>query len=121
MKNRQIVLISILVTLVFGGIYLLSVWRHRQNPGVIPSDNGRQTLSKDDLVVMREFFPAHFEDTLRLEGTAVWMKNGYKMPYYPYAGGQVLFAKRVGVIPISAKIMSQFAVFVFDWARSRPQ
>jgi hypothetical protein len=103
-KNRQIVLISLLVTLTVGGIYLLSVWRHRQNPGVIPQDNARQTLSKDDLVVMREFFPAHFEDTLRLEGTAVWMKNGYKMPYYAYAGGQVVFAKRVGVIPAAQRM-----------------
>jgi hypothetical protein len=120
-KAWQKILLSMLVVLTIGGIYLFSVWRHRQNPGVIPKENARQTLSKDDLVVMREFFPAHLEDTLRLEGSTVWMKNGYKMPYYPYAGGQVLFAKRVGVIPISAKIMSQFAVFVFDWARSRPQ
>jgi hypothetical protein len=103
-KAWQKILLSMLVVLTIGGIYLLSVWRHRQNPGVIPRDNGRQTLSKDDLVVMREFYPARFEDTLRLEGTAVWMKNGYKMPYYSYAGGQVLFAKRVGVIPAAERM-----------------
>jgi len=103
-KIWQKVLISLLVTLTIGGIYLFSVWRHRQNPGVIPQNDASQTLSKDDLVVMREFFPSHFDDTLRLEGTAVWMKNGYVMPYYPYTGEQVLFAKRVGVIPAAQRM-----------------
>jgi len=93
-KTWQKMLISMLITLAIGGAYLFSVWRHRQNPGVIPQDTTRQTLSKDDLVVMREFFPMHFEDTLRLEGTTVWEKNGYVMPYYSYTGGQVLFAKQ---------------------------
>jgi hypothetical protein len=53
---------------------------------------------------MRAFFPVHFEDTRRLEGTAVWMKNGYIMPYYPYAGGQVRFATRVEVIPAAQRL-----------------
>jgi len=103
-KIWQKVLISLMVTLMIGGIYLFSVWKHRQNPGVVPQSNAGQILSKDDLVVMREFFPAHFDDTLRLEGTTVWMKNGYVMPYYLYAGGQVLFAKRVGVIPAAERM-----------------
>jgi hypothetical protein len=103
-KTWKIALITLLITLAIGGSYLFVVWRHRQNPGVTPQNDVRQTLSKDDLVVMREFFPTHFEDTLRLEGTAVWMKNGYKMPYYPWAGGQVLFAKRVGVIPAAQRM-----------------
>ena len=54
--------------------------------------------------MMRSFFPAHFEDTLRLEGTTVWMQNGYTMPYYPYEGGHVLFAKRVGLIPAAQRM-----------------
>jgi hypothetical protein len=103
MKIWQKALLSLLITLAIGGVYLFSVWLHRRNPGVISQDNAGQTLSKDDLVVMREFFPAHFESTLRLEGTTVWMRNGYKMPYYPYAGG-VLFAKRVGVIPAAQRM-----------------
>jgi hypothetical protein len=103
-KTWQKMLISMLITLVIGGAYLFSVWRHRQNPGVIPQDNTRQTLSKDDLVVMREFFPMHFEDTLRLEGTTVWMKNGYIMPYYLYSGGHVQFAKRAGLIPAAQRL-----------------
>ena len=104
MKTWQKMLISMLITLAIGGTYLFSVWRHRQNPGVIPQDNTRQTLSKDDLVVMREFFPMHFEDTLRLQGTTVWMKNGYLMPYYPFSGGRVQFAKRMGLISAAQRL-----------------
>ena len=104
MKAWQKILVSLLIVLTIGGIYLGIVWKRRQNPGVIPKDNTRQTLSKDDLVVMREFFPSHFEGTLRLEGTTVWMKNGYVMPYFPYSGGRVLFAKRAGVIPAAQRM-----------------
>jgi hypothetical protein len=97
-------LISTSITLAIGGIYLFSVWMHRHNPGVVGRYHTIQTLSKDDLVVLREFFPRYFEDTLRLEGTTVWMKNGYTMPYYPYADGHVQFAKRVGLIPSEERL-----------------
>lgn len=104
MKVWHKVGISLLVTLILGGIYLVPVWMRRRNPGVVPQTDSRQILSKDDLVVMREFFPSHFDDTLRLQGTTVWMKNGYVMPYYPYTNGQVIFAKRVGVIPAAQRM-----------------
>ena len=104
MKNWQKSLTVILITFILGGIYLYSVWRRRQDPGVIPQDNSRQKLSLDQLAVIREFFPMHFEQTLRLEGTTVWEKNGYAMPYYPYAGGHVIFDKRAGVIPAAQRM-----------------
>jgi hypothetical protein len=103
-KIWQKCLISTLVTLAIGGIYLFSVWEHRRNPGVPGRTSVSQTLSKDDLVVMRAFFPRHFEDTLRLEGTSVWMKNGYTMPYFSYAGGQVRFDRRAGLIPPAQRL-----------------
>jgi hypothetical protein len=104
MKTWQKILIVMLITLTLGGIYLFFVWKHRQNPGVIGQNDAGQSLSKDDLVVMRAFFPAHFEDLARFEGTTVWMKNGYTMPYFPYAGGHVEFDKRVGVIPAAQRL-----------------
>ncbi len=100
MKTWKIVLIPTLLTLAIGGIYLFSVWKHRQNPGVIAEkDANEATLSKDDLVVMRAFFPQHFDDLQRLVGTTVWMKDGYAISYFPYSDGRVEFGKRVGVIP----------------------
>lgn len=70
MKTWQKILISTSITLAISGIYLFSVWKHRQNPGVIGRQNSGQKLSADDLAVVRMLFPAHFEDTLRLEGAS---------------------------------------------------
>jgi len=103
-KIWQKVLIPTLITLAIGSIYLFSVWKHRQNPGLVGQNDASQALSKDDLVVMRAFFMSHFDDTLRLQGTSVWMKNGYTMSYYPYADGRVVFAKRVGLIPPAQRL-----------------
>jgi hypothetical protein len=104
-KAWKIILIPTLITLAIGGIYLFSVWKHRQNPGVIAKqDTNETTLSKDDLVVMRAFFPQHFDDLQRLEGTTVWMKDGYAISYFPYVGGHVDFAKRAGVIPATQQM-----------------
>jgi hypothetical protein len=104
-KTWQKFLLSILVTLAIGGLYLFSVWKHRQNPGVLGRDDtAGQKLSSDDLAVVRMIFPAHFEDTLKLQGTRVWMKNGYTMAYFPYAGRQVVFAKRLGLIPSAQRL-----------------
>lgn len=101
MKTWQKILVPTLVTLLIGGVYLFSVWKQRQAPGVIKSG---PKLSADDLAVVRMLFPAHFEDTLKLQGTSVWMKDGYAMAYFPYAGGRVIFAKRAGVIPSAQRL-----------------
>lgn len=99
MKTWQRILIMTLITLLIGCGYLFYVFKQRQKPGIVPQADSSQTLSKDDLAVVRAFFPAHFDDLQRLEGTRVWMKDGYAMPYFPYEKGQVDFSKRVGLIP----------------------
>ena len=99
MKTWQKILIPTLISLAIGGIYLFSVWKQRQNPGIIGQPDASQSLSKDDLAVVRAFSPAHFDDLQRLEGTRVWMKDGYAMPYFPYEKGRVEFANRIGLIP----------------------
>jgi hypothetical protein len=104
MKTWKVIVASTLLTLAVGGIYLFVVFKHRDDPGVVGQKEPEQVLSKDDLVVLREIFPAHYEDLARLEGTTVWMRNGYIMPYYPYVGGSVVFAKQLGVIPAAQKM-----------------
>ncbi len=98
MKTWQKVLIPTAITLVIGAIYLYAIFQHRKNPGVVAEQFQSQKLSADDLAVVRMKFMQHYEDTLSLVGTSVWMKNGYTMPYYPFAGGGVEF-HRVGLIP----------------------
>ena len=104
MKNWQKALIVTLITLTIGGIYLLVVFEHRRNPGVAPQTNPVQNLTPDDVAVVRMMFPTSFEDALKLQNTSVWMKNGYTMPYFPYEGGRIVFAKSAGVIPSAQRL-----------------
>jgi hypothetical protein len=104
MKNWQKAALITLVTLTIGGIYLFSVFWSRRNPGVVPDRNPEQHETKDDVAVVRMMFITSFENAEKLQGTSVWMKNGYTMPYYPYEGGHIVFAKRVGVIPSAQRL-----------------
>jgi hypothetical protein len=103
-KTWHKALVVTLVTLLIGGIYLFSVWKHRQDPGVIGREAASQKLTMDDVAVVRTLSPRHFEDTLALQGTSVWMKNGYTISYYPYAGGRIVFSKPAGVIPSAQRL-----------------
>jgi hypothetical protein len=98
------VLITTLVTLTIGGLYLFSVWEHRRNPGVITDRNPEQSLTPDDVAIVRMMFMTSFSDTLTLEGKSVWMKNGYTMPYFPYEGGRIAFTKPAGLIPAAQRL-----------------
>ena len=80
------------------------VWHQRQNPGVVGKPAPEQHLSADDVAVVRMEFPQHFEDVQELKGKRVWMKNGYAMPYYPFAGGRVEFGKPAGLIPAAQRL-----------------
>ena len=103
MKGWKIFLVATTITLAIGGSYLFTVWRHRQNSGVVGQDTApKETM--DDVAVVRMEFPQHFDDLKDLEGKSVWMKNGYTMPYFPFVNGKVEFAKRVGVIPSAQRL-----------------
>lgn len=104
MKNWQKALIITLITLTIGGIYLFVVFEQRRNPGVNSQNTQQQTESPDDVAEVRMMFPTSFDDALKLQNTTVWMKNGYTMPYFPYEGGRIVFAKPAGVIP-SAQLL----------------
>jgi len=98
LKSWQKIAIPFGITFLIGGIYLFIVFKNRQNPGV-GGKQQEQHLTADQVAVVRVEFPQHFEDVKDLEGKSVWMKSGYSMPYYPYAGGRVEFAKPAGLIP----------------------
>ncbi len=104
MKSWKLILFSTVLTLAVGGIYLASVFKHRQNPGVVGQQDTSQAETMDDVAVVRMEFPQHFEDVLSLQGKSVWMKNGYTMPYFTYTGGKVDFAKRVGLIAAAQRL-----------------
>jgi hypothetical protein len=105
MKTWQKALIPTAITLLIGSIYLFSVWKQRQNPGVVgrQSDAG-QPRSLDDVAVVRILSPAHYDDVTPLAGSSVWMKDGYTMPYFAFSGGRVVFDKRIGLIPAAQQL-----------------
>ena len=103
MKTWQKVLIPTAITLGIGGIYLLFVFHQRSQPGV-GHNQPEQQLTADQIAVDRQEFPQHFEDVKALEGKSVWMRNGFSMPYYPYANGRVEWTKKAGLIPPAQKL-----------------
>lgn len=104
MKNWQKAAVITLISLAIGGIYLFSVFEHRRNPSVQPNANPEANQSRDNSAPVRMMFPTSFDDVVKLQGTSVWMKNGYSMPYYPYEGGRILFSKPVGAIPPAQRL-----------------
>jgi hypothetical protein len=104
LKTWQKALLSTLITLAIGGVYLFIVWKHRQDPGVASNNQEAQSTNMDDYVVMRTLSAQYFEDLQKLVNTTVWMKNGYTMTYFPYEGGRVEFAHPVGVIPSAQRL-----------------
>lgn len=108
MKPWKVFVVTTAITLVIATIYGYSIWKKRHNSGV--TNQPEQKLTMDDVAVVRMEFPAHFDDLKDLEGKSVWMKNGYTMPYFPYAGGKVDFKKRVDVIPPLQKLEIKKAI-----------
>jgi hypothetical protein len=104
MKPWKFILVTTLVTLTIGGIYLLVVFKNRKSPGVQTQASPEQNLTLDDVAVVRKMFMTTFDDAVKLQGTSVWMKNGYTMPYYPYDGGRIVFAKKIGLVPSAQKL-----------------
>lgn len=109
MKTWQKILIPTGISLSIGGIYLLFVFHQRSEPGV-NRNQPEQHLSADDIAVVRMEFPQHFDDVKELEGKSAWMKNGYSMPYYPYAGGRVDWSKPAGLIPPDQRLEIKKAI-----------
>jgi len=105
MKSWQIAAAITAVTLAVGGAYLYTVWRHRQQPvATDPAAELSRVERLDRVAAVRLLYPTGFSDLKPLEGTSVWMKNGYTMSYYPFASGQVNFARKAGLIPSAARL-----------------
>jgi hypothetical protein len=104
-KLWQKLLIMTAVTVAIGGIYLFVVWHQRQDEGVVTKRaDPDANLTPDDVAIVRVKWMTSFDDTESLVGTSVWMKKGYVMPYYPFAGGRVEFSKPAGLIPAAQRL-----------------
>jgi hypothetical protein len=106
-KPWKLALIVTLITLAIGGAYLFTVWRHRQDPGVLGRNAADPATSVKEAAEPRTLSPRHFEDTLALEGKSVWIKNGNTIAYFPYSAGKIEFSRRVGVLPPIQRLQVQ--------------
>jgi hypothetical protein len=104
MKTWQKILIPFLIVTAAAGLRLYFVFRERQNPGILRQGPAEPKLTQDQLAVVRHLYLVSFDQAKQLEGTTVWIKAGYSLPYYPYAGGQVEFARSPGVLPAAEKL-----------------
>jgi len=100
---QKVGLLSLGVALI-AGARVFFVWKARQDPGVIGRKAPEKPLTMDELAVIQQYYFASFDQAKQLEGKNVWVKAGYSLPYYPYAGGQVEFTKRVGELPSAEKL-----------------
>jgi hypothetical protein len=103
-RTWQKILLIVALTVAIGGVYLYTVWRQRQQPWAAKNTNPEQNLTPDDVAIVRVKWMTTFDDTLSLVGTSVWMKKGYVMAYYPFAGGRVEFSKPAGLIPAAQRL-----------------
>jgi hypothetical protein len=100
---QKIGLVTLAVALILGArVYFLI--EARQDPGVVGKKDTTTHYSQDELAVIKAYYFATFDQAKQLEGTTVWVKSGYSLPYYPYSGGRVDFAKRAGVLPSAEKL-----------------
>lgn len=101
---QKLTLLTLAMVLIAGARFYF-VWKSRQDPGVIARrGDAPKPPTQDELAVMTQHFFATFDQAKQLEGTNVWIKAGYSLPYYPYAVGHVEFSKRVGDLPSAERL-----------------
>ena len=104
MKSWKAFLIPIVISLLIAGSYVAYVFYSRAKEAAALNKPPEQHLTADEIAIDRQEFPAHFDDVAELAGKSVWMRNGYSMPYYPYAGGRVNYAKQIGLLPPAQRL-----------------
>ena len=95
MKTWQKAGIITLITLAIGSIYLFVVFQQRKSRRHRPETRSNRRTPTTTLSCAPNSPPL---STIKLENTAVRMKNGYTMTT-PYDSGRIVFTKPVGVYP----------------------
>lgn len=104
MKLWQKLGLITLVAVLIGATYVFFVFQSRRSPGVAV-DKGEEAkpLTDDELSYVKQNLFATFDQAKQMEGTTVWVKAGYALPYFPY-GGAVEWSKPQGDLPATEKL-----------------
>jgi hypothetical protein len=84
-KTTRIVQIVVLVAIVAAGINLYLTFRERK-AGVTVAKPAEVALDPDYYVTPKKLRPQDLKDAKELTKQPVWVRDGYRYAYYPYAG-----------------------------------
>ncbi len=84
-KTSKIIQAVLLVAIVAAGINLYLNFRERQVKFVAPKQT-ETALDPDYYVVPKKLRPQDLQDAKELTKQPVWVRDGYRYTYYPYAG-----------------------------------
>jgi len=84
-KTTRTIQIVVLVAIVAAGINLYLTFRERR-AGVTVAKQPEVALDPDYYVTPKELHPQDLKDAKELTKQPVWIRDGYRYAYYPYAG-----------------------------------
>ena len=84
-KTSKIIQIVLLVAIVAAGINLYLNFRDRRIQ-VVQSKPTETALDPDYYVTPKKLHPQDLKDAKELTKQPVWVRDGYRYAYYPYAG-----------------------------------
>jgi hypothetical protein len=84
-KTTRIVQIVVLVAIVVAGINLYLTLRERR-VGLMVAKQPEAALDPDYYVTPKKLHPQDLKDAKELTRQPVWVRDGYRYAYYPYAG-----------------------------------
>jgi len=84
-KTSRIIQAVLLVAIVAAGIRLYLVFRERRTQLVAPKQT-TVALDPDYYVTPKKLHPQDLKDAKELTKQPVWVRDGYRYTYYPYAG-----------------------------------
>jgi hypothetical protein len=84
-KTTRIIQIVVLVAIVVAGINLYLTLRERRS-GLTVAKQPEVALDPDYYVTPKKLHPQDLKDAKELTRQPVWVRDGYRYAYYPYAG-----------------------------------
>ncbi len=86
-KTSRIIQIVLLVAIVAAGINLYLTMRERRT-GLVVAKRPEVALDPDYYVTPKKLRPQDLKDAKQLTQQPVWVRDGYRYTYYPYAAGR---------------------------------
>jgi hypothetical protein len=93
-----------LAILLIAGVRGYLIWKERNAPMAVPPPRQERQLTDDDIVQPRKMLIDDVKSAKDLVGKPVWIQAGYQLDYYPFAGRQVNFSHRVGLLPTTERL-----------------